>query len=94
MGIRDVLNKCWSGVKDSQFKNRILTLYNRNMIVTLLRRSKINYYSFFFKQNQSNVKKNWDGIRNLINVAKKKNTPPTKLIYKNKENTCNIEMTE
>ena len=38
--------------------------------------------------------KTWDGIRNLINVAKKKNTPLTKLIYKNKENTSNIEMAE
>ena len=44
MGIRDMLNKCWSGEKDSQFKNRILALYERyrNMIVTLLRRSKID----------------------------------------------------
>ena len=71
MGRRDMLKKCWSGEKDSQFKNRILALYKRyrNMILTLLRRSKINYYSFF-KQSQSNVKKTWDGIRYLINVAK------------------------
>ena len=71
-----MLNKCWSGEKDSQFKNRILALYKR-----------------YRKQNQGNVKKTWDGIRNLI-VAKKKNTPPIKLIYKNKENTSNIEMAE
>ena len=64
------------------------------MIVSLLRRSKANYYSSYFIQNQSNVKKTWDGIRNLINVSKKKNSPPTKIIYKNEEKVSNIDMAE
>ena len=42
------------------------------MIVNLLRVSKNNHYASFFLENQGNVKKTWDGIRNLINVSKKK----------------------
>ena len=50
MGIRDTLYKTWTEEKDSQFKDRIVALYKsyRNMIATLLRRSKVNYFSSFF----------------------------------------------
>ena len=61
------------------------------MIVSLLRKSKINYYSRYFLEHQSNVKKTWDGIRNLLNVSKKKNVSPTKLLYKNEEKITDIE---
>ena len=64
------------------------------MIVTLIKRSKKNYYTSFFLINQGNVKKNWDGIRNLINVSKKKNTSPSKIIYKNETYTSNLDMAE
>ena len=59
MRVRDTLYKCWRGEKDFEFKCQIFTLYNkryRNMIVSLLRKSKGNYYSLFL-QNQSDVKK-------------------------------------
>ena len=96
MRVRDTLYKSWGTEKDLQYKSKIFTLYKRyrNMIVSLLRRSKGNYYSNFFLQNQSNVKKTWDGIRNLINVSKKKNSSPTKLIYKNEEKVTNVDMAE
>ena len=45
-------------------------------------------------QNQGNVKKTWDGIRNVINVSKKKKTSPTKTIYKNEIKSSNIDMAE
>ena len=64
------------------------------MIKTLIKRSKENYYSSYFILNQSNVKKTWDGIRNLINVSKKKKTTPRNLIYKNEEKLSNIDMAE
>ena len=64
------------------------------MIVSLLKRSKKNYYSFFFLHNQANVKETWDGIHSLINVSKKKDLSPTKLIYKNNEKVSNIDMAE
>ena len=40
------------------------------------------------------LKKTWDGIRNLFNVSKKKNTTPTKIIYKNQIKNSNIDMAE
>ena len=105
MGIRDTLYKTWTKEKDSQFKDRIVALYKcyRNMIVTI-------FSSFFIEnQNYAKktwdiiirltcqfhlkwVARKTDGV--LINVLKKKNSTPTKLIYKNKEKTNNIEMAE
>ena len=88
MRIRDTYIK--PGLKKkTQFKDRIVALYKcyRNMIVTL-------YFSSFFIENQNYAKKTWDDVQNLINVLKKKNSTPTKLIYKNKEKTNNMEMAE
>ena len=45
--------------------------YYRNLIVTLLRRSKENYYKNYFDKNKNNVKKTWDGIRYILAVSKK-----------------------
>ena len=96
MRVRDTLYKSWNREKDIQFKTSIFTLYKRyrTSIVNLLRRSKQNYYSIFFLQNQSNIKKTRDGIRNVINVSKKKNATPTKLIYKNQEKVPKVEIAE
>ena len=62
------------------------------MIVNLLRVSKNNHYTSFFLKNQGNVKKTWDGIRNLINVSKKKCAPPNKIKYNNEIQTSDIDM--
>ena len=62
------------------------------MIVNLLRLSKNNHYTSFFLENQGNVKKTWDGIRNLINVSKKKCAPPNKIKYNDEIKTSNIDM--
>ena len=36
----------------------------------------------FFEENKSNVKKTWEGIRNIINISKKDCIIPTHLLYK------------
>ena len=46
----------------------------RNLIVTLQRKSKSNYFSEYFEQHQNDIKKTWDGIRNILNVSKKKSS--------------------
>ena len=96
MRVTDTLHKSWGSEKDIHYKSQIFTLYKRyhNTIVSLLRKSKANYFSHFFLQHQSNAKKTWDGIRNLINVSKKKNPPPTKLFYKNQERVKNVDIAE
>ena len=54
--------------KNQLFKSNNLEKYKlyRNMIPTLTRASKKSYYHSFFSQNISNMKKMWEGIRELI----------------------------
>ena len=96
MWVRDDLCKRRNKDRDPDIKSQFTVLFKRyrNTIVTLLRRSKENYYSSYFLQNQSDVKKTWDGIRNLINVSKRKTQTPTKIIYKNEEKVSDIDMAE
>ena len=91
---RDNLYKLLSSEKDQNKKHEIFEIYKqyRNLIVTLLKQSKKNYYSSYFVENQNNIKKTWDGIRGIINVSKRKNSLPTKIIYGNSEKNTNIEM--
>ena len=72
MPVRDKLSKSRARAKDPQIKSELSEKYKRyrNMIVTLLKQSKKIYYSSYFLLNQSNIKKTWDGKRNLINVSK------------------------
>ena len=96
MWVRDDLCKRRNKERDPDIKSQFTVLFKRyrNTIVTLLRRSKENYYSSNFLQNQSDVKKTWDGIRNLINGSKKKTQTPTKIIYKNEGKVSDIDMAE
>ena len=93
MKIRDKLLKQSSKSKDPVKK---ITYYNlfkkyRNLIVTLQRRSKGNYYQNYFESYRSDVKKTWDGIRNILNVSKKKNTHIDQLNNKNSISYSNID---
>ena len=91
---RDNLFKSMAREKDFVLKLEISKSYKLycNMIVTLLKQSKKNYYSSYFTENQNNVKKTWGGIRNLINVSKKKTSLPTKINYKNEQKNCNMDI--
>ena len=96
MKVRDKLSKSRAKAKDLQIKSELSEKYKRyrNMIVTLLKQSMKNYYSSYFLLNQSNIKKTWDGIRNLIDVSENKNFTPTKLIYNNETKVSNIDIAE
>ena len=96
MAVRDKKYKLYKSEQNLKQKDELLQLYKRyrNLIVILLRKSKQNYYSAFFIENQSNMKKTWDGIRNIINISKKKISPPTKLVYKHNLQTTDKEIAE
>ena len=49
------------------------------MITNLIRSSKKNFYQNYFQEHQSNAKKTWEGIRNVLNVSKKDLSSPSKL---------------
>ena len=49
----------------------------RNMISTLLKQRKKNYYDKYFKDNINNMKNTWKGIRSIISLQKTTNDSPT-----------------
>ena len=96
MSNRDKTYNLFIKEKDTNKKTELFTLYKkkRNMIISLLRRSKKDYYSAFFEEHKSNVKKTWEGIRNIVNINKRKNTPIAQLVYKNEVKSTNLNMAE
>ena len=53
--------------------------FYRNRIVTLCRRSKTNYFSSYFNQYSTNMRKIWTGIKDLISLKSKKTQNPISL---------------
>lgn len=51
----------------------------RNLISTLLKQSKKNYFNHFFSQNINDIKNNWKDIKNIISLKNKQNSLPTAL---------------
>lgn len=52
----------------------------RNLIVSLTRKSKSDYFVSYFEENKANIKKTWEGIRNIVNISKKNRILPSKII--------------
>ena len=79
---RDTFYKDFIKEKNPVNKERLHRIYKsyRNLIVTLLRKSKIKYYTEYFAKHNNNIKKTWDGIRELINLSKKSPINISKLI--------------
>ena len=73
---RDCLYKDMA--KETNNHNKVILTnlykYHRNKIVSLIRVSKKKYYSDFFEEHNTNIKKTWEGIREILNVSKKKST--------------------
>ena len=90
---RDQLYKNASITVDPIQKSNIFKRFKkyRNLIITLQRKSKGNYFLEYFSKYQNNMKKTWDGIRNVLNVSKKKSTMINQLLHKNKILTSNKE---
>jgi flavodoxin len=86
MRARDALYKKFTKETDPVLKENYFGSYKayRNRIIALIRTSKKQYYAKFFEENNSNVKKTWDGIRNLINVNKKSSTKIDKIFADSK----------
>ena len=86
MRTRDSLYKKSTKETDPTLKDNYYGSYKacRNRIISLIRASKKQYYAKYFEENNTNVKKTWDGIRNLINVNKKSSTKIDKILADNK----------
>ena len=56
----------------------------RNLISTLLKRSKCLYFTKFFNDNLNNLKNTWKGIKNLISLKTVSHSSPSSIYYNNK----------
>ena len=83
---RDNLHKLFKAEQNRQKKNEIWATYKkkRNKVLSLIKISKTEYFKSFFETNKLDIKKTWQGIKNIININKKVSTLPDKLIYKKK----------
>ena len=81
MKIRDNVYKKFMLAKDPLKKQNLLRDFKnkRNLITTLIRSSKSQYYKDFFNEHCKNAKKTWEGIRSIIKVSTKNRSLPTKL---------------
>ena len=56
--------------KDLVLKEEFHTKYKkyRNLLSTLMKKSKQGYYDKYFERNWSNIKNTWKGINSLISI--------------------------
>ena len=92
--IKNKIFKNYIEKKDVTQKNELHNIYNlhkyklhiyklhkiyRNLISTLMKRSKQNYYSKYFKGNPTNIKNTWKGIKSIISMRRSSSITPTLL---------------
>ena len=46
--------------------------YYRNNVTKITKASKVLHYKKFFEDNKGNLRKTWEGIKEIINISKKK----------------------
>ena len=68
----------YSKIKDTTLKQQVFTEYKalRNTINELLRVSKKAYYTSFFTEHNNNIKKVWQGIKEIVNIKSKNLNSP------------------
>ena len=96
MSERDRVHKEYTKEKESQRKEELFLLFKikRNLIISLIRKSKCDYYTSYFEENRTDSKKTWEGIRNIVNISKKTKVVPIQLKYKNEIKCDNKDMAE
>ena len=96
MRVRDKLQVLSRKTVNIREKTVFLDKYKfyRNLIVSLLRKSKQNYFQLYFHQYYNNSRKTWEGIRNLVNVTKHTSNLPSKLVYKSNVKTTKKEKSQ
>ena len=67
----NLLKKCITA-KDPQVKERYYKEYKdyRNMLSTILKQSKTNYYNHYFETNWNSIKNTWKGLKFVLNIKK------------------------
>ena len=68
--VKNKLLKNFINAKDSQTKETFHRQYKdyRNMLSTLFKKSKSNYYKKYFRANMNNIKNTWKGTKSIITI--------------------------
>ena len=82
--------KCKNSERKIELNNNYKT--QKNEITNLTRQSKKAYYDKYFTENKNNLKKIWQGIKNIINIKSKNQDHPTCLISEEKTISDPTEM--
>ena len=93
---RDRIHKQYLKEKEPRKKEDIFSLFKvkRNIITSLIRKSKCDYYVSYFEENRTDSKKTWEGIRSIVNISKKNKVVPIQLRFKNETKYNNKDMAE
>ena len=77
--------------KDSILKEEFHTNYKkyRNLLSTLMKKSKQAYYDKYFERNWNNIKNTWKGIKSLISLKTVASNVPTVLSLDNGDTITN-----
>ena len=77
--------------KDPILKEEFHTKYKkyRNLLSTLMKKSKQAYYDTYFERNWNNIKNTWKGIKSLISVKSVTFSVPTVLSLDNGDTITN-----
>ena len=77
--------------KDPILKEEFHTNYKkyRNLLSTLMKKSKQAYYDKYFEKNWNNIKNTWKGIKSLISLKTKACSVPTVLSSENGDTITN-----
>ena len=88
--MKNKLLKNFINKKDPILKEEFHTNYKkyRNLLSTLMKKSKQAYYDKYFERNWNNVKNTWKGIKSLISLKTVASNVPTALSFDN-GNTIN-----
>ena len=86
--IKNNLYKKLCKSKNIQNKNILSHKFKqyRNLIKTLTRRSKNNYYYHYFDSNRKNLRKTWQGIKSIIKVNGNASSSLPNCLYNGKRN--------
>ena len=70
ISIKSNLLKKFITAKDPQIKERYHKEYKgcRNLLSTILKQSKTNYYNHYFESNWNSIKNTWKGIKSIITI--------------------------
>ena len=70
ISIKNNLLKKFITAKDPQVKERYHKEYKnyRNMLSTILKQSKTNYYNHYFATNCNSIKNTWKGLKSTLNI--------------------------